>query len=171
MPTTANIYGAVGADDNDIYWNTGPAGPTGPVPAVGSTYYDTTTGNLSVYTPTNNWVSVGSGVGSTGATGSTGSLWGIPQAYSSGVGTSTITINATSSVYSHGMVYDNNDIVLKRNGKDDLHIGKAIDSIMERLCIIEPAFELLEKYPALREAYNNYKLIETMVKNGDHDDE
>ena len=162
MPTTANIYGAVGANDNDIYWNTGPAGPTGTVPAVGSTHYDPTTGNLSVYSPNNNWVSVGSG-----STGATGSIWSIPQIYTSG----TYTVNATSSVYSQGMQYNNNDIVLRRDGKDDLHVGKAIDAIMERLCIIEPAFELLEKYPALREAYNNYKLIETMVKNGDHEDE
>lgn len=154
MPTTANIYGAVGANDNE--WNAGPAGPAGVSGAVGSTYYNTTRGNLSVCTPTGGWVTAGSGA--------TGSLWSIAPTY---VSTGTYTINATSPVYSNGV----NDIILKRNGKDDLYVGKAIDAIMERLCIIEPAFELLEKYPALREAYNNYKLIETMVKNGDHDDE
>jgi hypothetical protein len=148
-----NIYGA-----NDNEWNVGPAGVGG---AVGSTYHNTTTGNLSVCTPTGGWVT-------TGSSGATGSLWSIAPTY---VSTGTYTINATSSVYSNGVDYSNNDIILKRNGKDDLHVGKAIDAIMERLCIIEPAFELLEKYPALREAYNNYKLIETMVKNGDHDDE
>lgn len=141
--TIPNIYGA-----ND---NEGNVGPTGVGGAVGSTYYNTTTGNLSVYTPIGSWA---------------GSA--ITPTY---VNTGTYTINSTSSVYSNGVDYSNNDIVLKRNGKDDLRVGAAIDAIMERLCIIEPAFELLEKYPALREAYNNYKLIETMVKHGDHDDE
>ena len=152
-----NIYGA-----NDNEWNAGPTGPAGVSGAVGSTNYNTTTtGNLSVYTPTGGWVTAGS-------SGAGGSLWSIPPTYTN---TGTYTINATSSVYSNGVDYSTNDIILKRNGKDDLHVGKAIDAIMERLCIIEPAFELLEKYPALREAYNNYKLIETMVKNGNHDDE
>ena len=41
---------------------------------------------------------------------------------------------------------------------------------MDRLCIIQPAMELLEKYPALREAYENYKIIEAMVKNGNEDE-
>lgn len=103
---------------------------------------------------------------SANVTGPTGNLWSISPSYPG-----TYVINSTSSVYSNGVDYSNNDIILKRNGKDDLHVGRAIDAIMERLCIIEPAFELLEKYPALREAYNNYKLIETMVKNGDHNDE
>ena len=147
---TTNIPNIYGANDNE--WNVGPTGPAGVGGAIGSTYYNTTTGNLSVYATTGNWVTAGSSL----------------PAY---VNTGIYTINATSSVYSNGVDYSTNDIILKRNGKDDLHVGKAIDAMMERLCIIEPAFELLEKYPALREAYNNYKLIETMVKNGNHDDE
>ena len=109
-------------------------------------------------------------MGATGPSGATGSVWSsVAPIYTSN--TSTYTINTSSSIYSNGVDFENNDIVLKRKGKDDLHVGKAIDAIMERLCIIEPAFELLEKYPALREAYTNYKIIETMVKNGNHNDE
>ena len=75
---------------------------------------------------------------------------------------------ATGSIYTTTPAYEA-DLVLRRNGKD-IRVGDAIEMIMNRLCIITPALELIEKYPALKEAYENYKLIETMVMNGDDED-
>jgi hypothetical protein len=61
--------------------------------------------------------------------------------------------------------YDtNSDIVLKRPGKPDLKVGEALDLIMERLSIISPDIEKLEKYSALKKAYDHYKLIESLIQ-------
>jgi hypothetical protein len=56
-----------------------------------------------------------------------------------------------------------NDVFINRNGKQ-IPVAKTLEHIMERLCIIEPSFEKMEKYPALKEAYDNYKLIEALIK-------
>lgn len=77
--------------------------------------------------------------------------------------TSTYTVNTPSNEFQ-------TDVYIERNGKR-IAVGKTLEQIMERLCIIEPAFELIEKYPALKEAYDNYKMIEALVKNGTPDDE
>jgi hypothetical protein len=61
------------------------------------------------------------------------------------------------------------DVIIRREGKEDLLVAKTLEMLLDRLCIIMPAIDLIEKYPALREAYENYKLIETMVKNGNED--
>jgi len=56
------------------------------------------------------------------------------------------------------------DIVLSRSGKPDLKVGDALDEIMARLAIIQPDFAKMEKYPALKEAYDAYKIIEAMCQ-------
>lgn len=45
-------------------------------------------------------------------------------------------------------------------------IAEDIRMIKERLAILEPSFHLHEEYPALKAAYENYKLVERMVKSG-----
>jgi len=47
-------------------------------------------------------------------------------------------------------------------------LGELISTIKERLLIITPNFEKMEKYQALKKAYDHYKLIESML--GDDDD-
>jgi hypothetical protein len=69
----------------------------------------------------------------------------------------------TSSIYANTNAYSN-DIILRREGKPDIHVGEMFDTIMERLCLIQPAFDMIDKYPALKEAYENYKIVEAMVK-------
>lgn len=99
-----------------------------------------------------NWGNLTTGaVGSTGSSGST-TYWSATPSY-----------YTTSSIYANTNSYSN-DIILRREGKPDIHVGEMFDTIMERLCIIQPALELLEKYPALKEAYENYKIVEAMVK-------
>ena len=63
------------------------------------------------------------------------------------------------------------DVVITRPGMIPLHVGKTLDMIMDRLCIIEPSFQLMDKYPALEEAYDAYKIIEDMCRAGDKQDE
>lgn len=108
------------------------------------------------------------GPGATGPAGSalsftTGNVWTIAPPTSAA-------INWSNNTYSYTTV-PSDDVIIRRHGKQDIAVAKSIEAIMDRLCIIEPALDLIAKYPALREAYENYKMIEAMVKNGDPDDE
>lgn len=65
---------------------------------------------------------------------------------------------------------DYHDITLRRPGKPPLKVAETLECIMARLAILEPDFDKMEKYPALKEAYDNYKIIEGMLLNNDSDD-
>ena len=65
---------------------------------------------------------------------------------------------------------DYRDITLQRPGKPPLKVAETLECIMARLAILEPDFDKMEKYPALKEAYDNYKIIEGMLLNNDSDD-
>jgi hypothetical protein len=43
-------------------------------------------------------------------------------------------------------------------------VMKRLDKIEERLLIVDPNESLHEKYPALKEAYDAYKIVEKLVK-------
>jgi hypothetical protein len=51
------------------------------------------------------------------------------------------------------------------NNPEFQDLVKKIEQIQKSLCILEPDFELHEKFPALKEAYEYYKLIEKLVYN------
>lgn len=70
----------------------------------------------------------------------------------------------------NGPISANTDISIQRPNGSTIKVAETLEKIMERLCILEPDFEKMEKYPALKEAYDNYKLIEAMVA-GDRDNE
>ena len=55
------------------------------------------------------------------------------------------------------------DLIINRPGKPPMRVGKTLEKIMDRLAILEPDFDKMDKYPALREAYDNYKLVEAML--------
>jgi hypothetical protein len=55
------------------------------------------------------------------------------------------------------------DLTINRPGKPPMRVADTLEKIMERLSIIEPDFDKMDRYPALREAYDNYKLIEAML--------
>lgn len=63
-----------------------------------------------------------------------------------------------------------NDISIHREGKQPIKIVETLEKIMERLSIIEPDLEKMEKYPALREAYENYRAIEALISNDESKD-
>lgn len=63
------------------------------------------------------------------------------------------------------------DAIIKthRNKVNLDEVADMMKVLKERLLIITPDFEKHEKYPALKEAYDNYKLIEALCKD-DQDD-
>mgnify|MGYP003350425794 CR=1 FL=1 len=45
---------------------------------------------------------------------------------------------------------------------DDMH--HTVEMLKERLLILTPNFELHERYPALKEAYEHYKVLEALFE-------
>jgi len=89
-----------------------------------------------------------------------------------------LTVNVDSSVYSYDysgvdtITIDDPsdyDLTINRPGKPPMKVGETLEKIMDRLAILEPDFDKMDRYPALREAYDNYKLIEAMLT-GDEPD-
>lgn len=122
-------------------------------------------------------------LGATGSTGSSlgssggGSTWsGITNTVNAGsVGTVGIyTAGATgapsyyiASSYPHINNISQHDITIQYKN-EYIEVGKTLKMLMDRLCVIEPNFKLMEKYPALKEAYDNYKLLEALLANEDN---
>lgn len=44
-----------------------------------------------------------------------------------------------------------------------IKVGDALRKIMERLAILEPDLAKMERYPALKAAYDNYKIMEALL--------
>lgn len=53
---------------------------------------------------------------------------------------------------------ENADIII--NGQS---LTKALSAVQDRLCILQPDPAKLEKYAALRKAYDHYKLLEQLL--------
>lgn len=122
-----------------------------------------------------------------GAVGSTGSLLGASGGGGGAVTWSgvTNTVNTGSvgiytaggatgapsyyiaSSYPHISNISQHDITIQYNN-EYIEVGKTLKMLMDRLCVIEPNFKLMEKYPALKEAYDNYKLLEALLANEDN---
>lgn len=52
---------------------------------------------------------------------------------------------------------------------DGVSLKKFMDTVSERLMILEPKPEMLEKYESLRNAYNEYKMLEKLCSGPDTD--
>ena len=64
------------------------------------------------------------------------------------------------------MAENGGDAIIKTN-KHEVNLdemAEIVNSMKERLLILVPNFEKHEKYPALKEAYEHYKLIEALCK-------
>lgn len=165
----ANMFGSNAAANST---NVGAAGPPTNAP-VGQLYTNVNTGTVSVNTGSN-WVNIqtgyGGGGGGSGVTGAVGN----PGYVLSNTGWANVT-TITSPL-----------VVTTPDGKR-YDITKILDAIMDQLCIIMPDAAKMEKYPALQEAYNeykrllvpeaakeaydNYKTIEALLKNSEFQDE
>jgi hypothetical protein len=102
-----------------------------------------------------------SGTGGTGAIGSSFGSYTIPTSsyYNTvnGVGSSWTTANAGLHVSSDATFEGD----IKWKGRS---LGKLLEKIEDRLAIIsEPDPEKLEKYAALKKAYDHYKLLEKLI--------
>jgi len=77
-------------------------------------------------------------------------------------GTATYSFNSTIGSESRGRstAITDSDIIFA----DGTSLMDAINKINERLCVLIPDPELLEKYEALRDAYEKYKVIEALLK-------
>lgn len=118
---------------------------------VGQVYTNTTTGVTSVSSGTG-WVNINTGAGSGGGshfytTGSTG-----PHYYGTGP------TNSNADIY---ITTDGESIAVAQTLKE---LKKTNKLLMDRLCIIEPNLEKIEKYAALKKAYENYKMIESLIQ-------
>jgi len=71
------------------------------------------------------------------------------------------TQNGTIPVYDRGLVVKDAD-------GNDVDVGEFITSVNKRLCIIQPSLEAHEKYPALKDAYDQYKMLEKLLMEGDN---
>jgi hypothetical protein len=55
-------------------------------------------------------------------------------------------------------------IKTKKNTINLDEMARMMDTLKERMLILTPAFEKHEQYPALKEAYEHYKLIEALCR-------
>jgi hypothetical protein len=115
--------------------------------------YLTTSTNLA------NFYTIGATVGATGSYGTTiGSMTGSNGTYWSAngnvtIGTTTPAMNVKGDLDVEG--------ALTVNGRD---LSKLMEKIEDRLAILaEPNPDRLEKFPALKKAYDHYKLMEKLI--------
>lgn len=58
----------------------------------------------------------------------------------------------------------NNYITTNKNTKIDIdELGMLVDVLKKRLLILTPNFEMHEKYPMLKELYDEYKALEALL--------
>lgn len=118
-------------------------------------YLSTLYGNLSISTP-----STTMGVGGTYPYYTT-------SGYSLGTYAAspwTVGANQTTNSGTLHISGDNPDIML-----GDKSMAKWMESVNARLHILEPKKELLEKYDALKQAYEHYKTLEALLHENDNE--
>lgn len=125
-------------------------------------------GNYSVVLPT--------GSGAVGATGSftlpSGTL-GInsPSMYGTlAAGSSYVSSGSMSTSVLSIMAEGDGDAMIKTK-KNTINLDEMADmmnTLKERLLILTPNFEQHEKYPALKDLYDQYKVMEAMLKEEDN---
>lgn len=83
------------------------------------------------------------------------------------------TTSLSSHIHTTPYVYNGNDWSIISSSEyvsPQDKIDERLSVIEERLAILSPNEELMEKYPALREAYEHYKTVEALVNDGKRDE-
>ena len=83
-----------------------------------------------------------------------------------GWGTTSLNAHSTSTTVLSIMAEGDGDAIIKTK-KNEINLDEMatlMETLKERLLILTPNFEKHEKYPALKEAYEHYKLIEALCK-------
>lgn len=55
------------------------------------------------------------------------------------------------------------DVVLEHDDGSETNIAEFIKNISDRFCVLQPNFEAMEEYPALKDAYDQYKMLEKLL--------
>jgi len=79
-------------------------------------------------------------------------------------GSSYVTTSAINGAYTvaraRAMTMTADDVII-----DGVSLKESIKSINERLAILTPDLEKLEKYASLKQAYDHYKMLEALIGN------
>lgn len=110
-------------------------------------------------------VDIGTDTISIGAQGSTNSIDLSPYTFNWNTSNYTISAGSTGSYYASTGISGFNGIEVKDGA--DIKIGERslsefMDRVESRLAILQPKPELLEKFEALKQAYEQYKLLEAL---------
>jgi hypothetical protein len=67
---------------------------------------------------------------------------------------------------------DGKNYIQTKNSKIDLdELADMMETLKKRLLILTPNFEMHEKYPMLKEMYNEYKAMEKLLGGPDSDEQ
>ena len=144
-------------DDQYIY----PLSATGNITATGAVVANPNliTINTGGFYGSGGGGGVGSGMvlTSIGGGGGGGSGWANANSFTgSGLSTTVLSIMAEG---------DGDAIIKTKKNTINLdEMATLMETLKERLLILTPNFEKMEQYPALKEAYDHYKLIEALCK-------
>lgn len=117
---------------------------------------------MSVYTPNYSNVVIGGGSLTATSAGASGTVLMANGTGTTWANTNTAKISAKGQLHLDG---EGADLVI--NG---VKLTDILNGITDRLAILQPKPELLEKYANLREAYEHYKTLEALLHNEDNDD-
>lgn len=108
----------------------------------------------------------------------TDSMIGNPSDYSDLISIDTDTIDLSTLGVSPSTItitdpYENQDVTMEIDGKKHSmrELFSTVDAIKDRLAILEPKKELLDKYELLQSLYEQYKAAEAMLSGPDIEDE
>lgn len=86
--------------------------------------------------------------------------------------TDTIDVSSLTTMVDPYIFNDNQDVTMKVDGKERSmrDLFSTVDAIKDRLAILEPKQELLDKYELLQSLYEQYKAAEAMLSGPDIED-
>jgi hypothetical protein len=120
-------------------------------------------------------ISVGGGGGGAGKNyytghGATGSYTVPSGTLTMGTGSSYTSSTSMSTSILSIMAEGNGDAMIKtkKNTINLDEMAEMMNTLKERLLILTPNFEQHEKYPALKDLYDQYKVMEAMLKEEDN---
>jgi hypothetical protein len=120
--------------------------------------------NPIVYTTTaSTWPSYGNVTINAGGTSSS-------YLYGHGSSSNWGTITANSNLTGSGLHVSTNAVIEGDLTVQGISIVKTLEKINERLAILVPDPKKLEKYKALKKAYDNYKTLEALIQEQDTKD-
>ena len=111
------------------------------------------------------WPSYGNITINASSTGAQGSML-----YSTGSSYNWGTVTASTNVTGSGLHVSSNAIIEGDLTVQGISIVKTLEKINERLAILVPDPKKLEKYKALKKAYDNYKTLEALIQENDTKD-